>query len=327
MPQIVLEDKNKTPHNYIGHSQRQLKHNAIGTNHRSVPEYNKACKAFKRWAKLRVRSWQVKSSCASSSYYSGCAGLCLSKAGLPNGFGEYRETPIQFASKMEEYVKTNLVNTTGGCCGSTPAHIAAPKPRRIVVQKAMLRLSGINAVAIPEAGFLQDWRKANVAGSSRFREIISKGDNEGALEVVREQVASGANVVNVNMDEPLLNSKTKIKEFVNLIDSEPDVSKAPLTIDSSDWTTLTAGARCTQGRCIINSISLKDGEHSFLEKSQEVLMCEGVPVTIAFDEQGKPTLPKKKKAANMQKSSQTSEKKLCLIQTRSLLPPESRTLL
>ncbi|XXM93670.1 methionine synthase [Candidatus Hodgkinia cicadicola] len=214
-------------------------------------------------------------------------------AGLPNEFGEYSETPIQFASKMEDYVKTNLVNIIGGCCGSTPAHIAAlkpiagsAKPRRIVVQKAMLRLSGINAVAIPRSGFCKIGERANVAGSSRFREIISKGDNEGALEVVREQVASGANVIDVNMDEPLLNSKTKMKEFVNLIESEPDVSKVPLMIDSSDWATLTAGARCTQGRCIINSISLKDGEHSFLEKAQEVLMCGGVPVTIAFDEQG-----------------------------------------
>ncbi len=214
-------------------------------------------------------------------------------AGLPNEFGEYSETPQQFANKIKGYISDKLVNIIGGCCGSSPAHIAVlktlaagAKPREQTSRKPIFRLSGIDAITVERNKFYKIGESANVTGSIKFKRIISQGEYNKALDVVREQIANGANIIDINMDEALLNSELEIKEFINLIGSEPDISRVPLMIDSSNWSTLLAGIKCTQGKCIVNSISLKDGEREFLVKAQTVKMCGCAPTVIAFDELG-----------------------------------------
>ncbi|XXM93342.1 MAG: methionine synthase [Candidatus Hodgkinia cicadicola] len=222
-------------------------------------------------------------------------------AGLPNEFGEYNETPQQFASKINEYINDKLVNIVGGCCGSSPMHIAALKtltmgikPRAQADCKLALRLSGIDAITVKRNKFYRVGERANVTGSARFKQLILKREYNKALDILREQIANGADIVDINMDEALLNSESEMKEFINLISAEPDISRTPLMIDSSNWNTLLAGIKCTQGKCIVNSISLKDGERKFLARAQTIRMCGCVPIVIAFDELGQASSVRKR---------------------------------
>ncbi|XXM90166.1 methionine synthase [Candidatus Hodgkinia cicadicola] len=215
-------------------------------------------------------------------------------AGLPNEFGEYNETPQQFANKIKEYVKDGLVNIVGGCCGSSPAHIAALKrittharPRAVARSHThALTLSGIEALKINRNEFYKIGERANITGSAKFKQLIIRGKREEALEIIREQIANGANIIDINTDEALLNSSEEMKELINLIGSEPDISRTPLMIDSSNWDTLLMGIKCTQGKSIANSVSLKDGEVEFLSKAQTIRMCGCALIVIAFDELG-----------------------------------------
>lgn len=222
-------------------------------------------------------------------------------AGLPNEFGEYTETPQQFANKVKEYVDNKLVNIIGGCCGSSPAHIATLKtltvnsqPRKQIHRKPVFRLCGIDAITVERNKFYKIGESANVTGSVKFKRAIAQGEYSKALDIVREQIANGANIIDINMDEALLDSELEIKEFINLMGSEPDISRTPLMIDSSNWNTLLTGIKCTQGKCIVNSISLKDGEREFLTKAQTVKMCGSSPVVIAFDELGQANSAKRR---------------------------------
>ncbi|XXN13695.1 MAG: methionine synthase [Candidatus Hodgkinia cicadicola] len=222
-------------------------------------------------------------------------------AGLPNEFGEYTETPQQFANKLKAYADDKLVNIIGGCCGSSPAHIAMlkafaanAKPRKQPDRKPIFRLSGMDAITVERNKFYRIGERANVTGSIKFKRAITQGEYNKALDIVREQIANGANIIDINMDEALLDSELEIKEFINLIGSEPDIAKTPLMIDSSNWKTLLTGIKCAQGKCIVNSISLKDGEREFLIKAQAVKMCGSAPIVIAFDELGQANSAKRR---------------------------------
>ncbi|XXN19770.1 MAG: methionine synthase [Candidatus Hodgkinia cicadicola] len=214
-------------------------------------------------------------------------------AGLPNEFGEYDETPQQFASKLLRYTDNKLVNIIGGCCGSSPTHIAMlkklltnAKPRKQERREKSLKLSGIDSLTIKRKEFYKIGERANVTGSAKFKQLIVKNEYSKALDIIREQIRNGARVLDINVDEALLDSKREMRELVNLIGAEPDISRTPLMIDSSNWNVILAGIKCTQGKCIINSISLKDGETEFLKKAQMAKMCGSAIIIIAFDELG-----------------------------------------
>ncbi|XXN13813.1 MAG: methionine synthase [Candidatus Hodgkinia cicadicola] len=222
-------------------------------------------------------------------------------AGLPNEFGEYDETAQQFANKIKDYIANGLVNIIGGCCGSSPQHIAMIKtliahasPRKPAKCASALQLSGIDSIAIQRCGFCKIGERANVTGSAKFKQLIVKGEYEKALDVIRGQLDAGARVLDVNVDEALLDSEFEMKKLVNLIGSEPDISRVPLMVDSSNWNTLIAGIKCAQGKCIVNSISLKEGEAEFLTKAQTIKMCGSVPIAIAFDELGQANTTEKR---------------------------------
>ncbi|HEU0161965.1 MAG TPA: methionine synthase [Rhizomicrobium sp.] len=215
-------------------------------------------------------------------------------AGLPNEFGGYDETPEQMAEMIEEFARSGLVNIVGGCCGTKPEHIAAfgqaiagVTPRAIPEKPKYLRLSGLEPFTLtPDINFVNVGERTNITGSAKFRKLITAGDYEGALAVAREQVENGAQVVDVNMDEGMIDGEAAMTRFVNLIASEPDISKVPLMIDSSKWNVIQAGLKCCQGKVIVNSISLKEGEEAFLEHALEVRRFGAAVVVMAFDEVG-----------------------------------------
>ncbi|MFV8749000.1 methionine synthase [Nannocystaceae bacterium ST9] len=250
-----------------------------------------------------------------------CAISCYPNAGLPNAFGEYDELPAQTASELGEFVESKLVNIVGGCCGTTPAHIAAiadhvagKRPRsfplvdrRPVVEReteasdeleveqgehARLHageshFSGLEPLTIgPASGFIMIGERTNVTGSKRFANLIKAGDFDAALEVALQQVRSGANILDVNMDEGMLDSEQAMKTFLNLIASEPEIARVPIMIDSSKWSVIEAGMACVQGKAIVNSISLKEGEAEFLARAAQVQRFGAGVVVMAFDEQG-----------------------------------------
>ncbi len=215
-------------------------------------------------------------------------------AGLPNEMGEYDESPEAMASVLEEFLQSGFVNIVGGCCGTTPAHIKQIaervkkfKPRIPVKHKPLLRLSGLEPVVIhPETNFVNIGERTNVTGSRKFARLIKDGDFEEALSVARNQVEGGAQILDVNMDEGLLDSEAAMTKFLNLIASEPDIAKLPIMIDSSKWSVLEAGLKCLQGKGIVNSISLKEGEEVFKEHARKVLQYGAAVIIMAFDEKG-----------------------------------------
>ncbi|MEX0752687.1 MAG: methionine synthase, partial [Xanthobacteraceae bacterium] len=215
-------------------------------------------------------------------------------AGLPNEFGHYDETPEHMARLMGEFAASGLVNIVGGCCGTTPEHIraiadavAGKKPRAIPEIPPLLRLSGLEPFTLtPEIPFVNVGERTNVTGSARFRKLITEGDYTAALDVAREQVANGAQVIDVNMDEGLLDSENAMVTFLHLVASEPDISRVPVMVDSSKFPIIEAGLKCIQGKPVVNSISLKEGEAAFVAHAKIVRRHGAAVVVMAFDEQG-----------------------------------------
>jgi 5-methyltetrahydrofolate--homocysteine methyltransferase len=215
-------------------------------------------------------------------------------AGLPNQFGEYDLTATEMADIVAEYSASGLVNIVGGCCGTTPEHIAeiaarvkGHQPKSLSVKPRVMRLSGLEPFVADEAkGFINIGERTNVTGSARFKKLILEDELETALEVARQQVENGAQIIDINMDEGLLDSEGAMVRYLNLLGSEPDISRVPIMIDSSKWDVLKAGMKCVQGKGVVNSISLKEGEASFLEQAREIRRYGFAVVVMAFDETG-----------------------------------------
>lgn len=215
-------------------------------------------------------------------------------AGLPNQLGEYDETPQKMASQIREFIDEGLVNIVGGCCGTTPEHIACyaelvknATPHRPAAKEGFLRLSGLEELKVtPEINFVNIGERCNVAGSRRFLRLIQEKKYEEALQIARRQVEDGAQIVDVNMDDGLLDGLHEMSGFLNLLASDPDVARVPLMIDSSKWEVLEAGLKCVQGKCIVNSISLKNGEAEFLRHARLVRAYGAAVIVMAFDEKG-----------------------------------------
>jgi 5-methyltetrahydrofolate--homocysteine methyltransferase len=215
-------------------------------------------------------------------------------AGLPNEFGEYDETPGDMAAVVGEFAASGLVNMVGGCCGTRPEHIAALKqvisdvaPRTVPEVPVRCRLSGLEPLNIgPDDLFVNVGERCNVTGSAIFRRLIEADDYTTAVQVARQQVENGAQIIDVNMDEGMLDSEQAMVTFLNLIASEPDVSRLPVMIDSSKWSVIEAGLRCVQGKAVVNSISLKEGEASFVEQAKLVRAYGAAVIVMAFDERG-----------------------------------------
>lgn len=215
-------------------------------------------------------------------------------AGLPNEFGEYDESPEAMAVHIKEWAESGFLNIIGGCCGTTPAHIKAIaeavdgiQPRQRVENKHYCRLSGLEPLTItPESLFVNVGERTNVTGSLRFAKLIKEGDYDTALEVARQQVENGAQIIDINMDEGMLDSQEAMVTFLNLVAAEPDISRVPIMIDSSKWEIIEAGLKCIQGKGIVNSISLKEGEAKFIEQAKLVRRYGAAVIVMAFDEDG-----------------------------------------
>ncbi|MSR06783.1 MAG: methionine synthase [Gemmatimonadetes bacterium] len=227
---------------------------------------------------------------------------CHPNAGLPNEFGGYDDTPENMAAQLAEWAGHGLLNIVGGCCGTTPRHIKAIAeavknitPRVIPKIVPYTRLSGLEPLVIrPETLFVNVGERTNVTGSSKFAGLIKTGNYEGAIEIAREQVANGAQMIDVNMDEGMLDSKAAMVRFLSLIASEPDISRVPVMVDSSKWEVIEAGLKCIQGKGVVNSISLKEGEAAFIERARLVRRYGAAAVVMAFDEQGQADTVKRK---------------------------------
>ncbi len=223
-------------------------------------------------------------------------------AGLPNSLGLYDQTPDMMAEQVKEYVDEELVNILGGCCGTTekfielyPALVEGKKPHVPVEKPQNMWLSGLELLELtPERRFVNVGERCNVAGSRKFLRLINEKNYEEALSIARKQVEDGALVLDINMDDGLLDAKHEMVTFLNLLMSDPDISKVPMMIDSSDWEVITAGLKCVQGKSIVNSISLKEGEEKFLEKAREIKRLGAATVVMAFDEQGQATTYERK---------------------------------
>lgn len=227
-----------------------------------------------------------------------CFVSCYPNAGLPNPLSEtgYDETPEVTSSILEEFARSGFLNIVGGCCGTTPQHMRAVaeklrdmEPRRIPSPAPATRLSGLEPLTMtgePDAPFVMVGERTNVTGSPGFSKLIRNGDFEGAVSVAVQQVENGANIIDVNFDEGLLDSEECMRRFLNLIASEPGASKVPVMIDSSRWTVIEEGLKCIQGKCVVNSISLKEGEESFRRQAEAAMRYGAAVVVMAFDERG-----------------------------------------
>ena len=215
-------------------------------------------------------------------------------AGLPNSLGQYDQTPGEMAAEVKEFLDEGLVNIVGGCCGTTDEYISRfaslatnAAPHVPVPAPSFLCLSGLDLLEVrPESNFVNVGERCNVAGSRKFLRLINEKKYEEALEIARKQVEDGAQVIDVNMDDGLLDARTEMVNFLNLLASEPDIARVPVMIDSSDWQVIVAGLKCLQGKGIVNSISLKEGEESFLQHARTIRSLGAAVVVMAFDEQG-----------------------------------------
>lgn len=215
-------------------------------------------------------------------------------AGLPNQFGEYDQDAHEMGHQIEEFLKAGFINIVGGCCGTTPAHIKRiaelaklSRPRKKPQADSLMHLSGLEPLTLrPESNFLNVGERTNVTGSKKFLRLIKEGNYEEALSIAKDQVDGGAQVIDVNMDEGMLDSETAMTTFLNLIASEPDISRVPIMIDSSKWTVIEAGLKCVQGKAIVNSISLKEGEEKFIEQAHKIKQYGAAVIVMAFDEVG-----------------------------------------
>ncbi|HEY3639395.1 MAG TPA: methionine synthase [Rhizomicrobium sp.] len=225
-------------------------------------------------------------------------------AGLPNAFGGYDDGPESMAEVMGEFARSGLVNIIGGCCGTTPEHIRAfgdavrgVEPRAVPEKPRYLRLSGLEPFTLtPETNFVNIGERTNITGSAKFRKLIAANDYEAALEVARSQVENGAQIIDINMDEGLIDSEAAMRRFLSLIAAEPDIARVPVMIDSSKWSVIEAGLKVVQGKPIVNSISLKEGEAPFVDQARKVLRYGAAVVVMAFDEQGQADTAERKLA-------------------------------
>ncbi len=223
-----------------------------------------------------------------------CFISCYPNAGLPNAFGGYDQSASEMAALVADFAGEGWLNVVGGCCGSTPEHIAAiaeavrsHPPRKPSTPVAALRLSGLEALTIEkEHSFMMVGERTNVTGSPKFSKLIIAGDYEAALSVARQQVESGANILDINVDEGMLDSEAVMETFLHLLVADPEISRVPIMIDSSKWSVLEKGVKCIQGKCILNSISLKDGEETFLKRARLAQRYGAAVIVMAFDEEG-----------------------------------------
>src|SRR5437667_476624 len=219
---------------------------------------------------------------------------CYPNAGLPNAFGGFDETPELMARDLHGFAASGWLNVVGGCCGTTPAHIAAIaeavrglKPHQPASPEPYSRFSGLEPLTIrPDTSFVNIGERTNVTGSPQFAKLVLSGDYEGALAVARQQVDGGAQIIDVNMDEAMLDSKDAMSTFLRLTASEPDLARVPIMIDSSKWEVIEAGLKCVQGKGIVNSISLKEGEEAFRRHARLIKRYGAAVVVMAFDEVG-----------------------------------------
>ncbi len=225
-------------------------------------------------------------------------------AGLPNAFGEYDESPDQMAKIVGEFAASGLVNIVGGCCGTTPAHIEAlaaavadATPRSLAEPAPAMRLSGLEPLNITEDSlFVNVGERTNITGSARFRKLIKDGDYDTALSVAAQQVENGAQVIDVNMDEGMIDGVAAMDRFLKLVATEPDISRVPVMVDSSKWEVIEAGLKCVQGKAIVNSISMKEGEEKFVEQATLCRKYGAAAVVMAFDEDGQADTLERRKA-------------------------------
>ncbi|KYQ96884.1 cobalamin-dependent methionine synthase [Tieghemostelium lacteum] len=223
-----------------------------------------------------------------------CFVSCYPNAGLPNAFGGYDETPESMAEVIKEFAETGLLNIVGGCCGTSPDHIRAFSqvtkgilPRRVPTLTPYSRLSGLEPLIFtPELNFVNVGERCNVSGSRRFANLIKANKYEEALSVARQQVEAGAQIIDINMDEGMIDAVQAIKKFLCFIGSEPEISRVPIMLDSSNFAVIESGLKCVQGKCVVNSISLKVGEELFIEQARIVKQYGAAVVVMAFDEQG-----------------------------------------
>lgn len=219
---------------------------------------------------------------------------CHPNAGLPNEFGGFDQTPDEMATHLQDFLSNQWVNILGGCCGTTPDYIAAiaqaadnMPPRMVSRVDPLMRLSGQEALTLrDDSNFLMIGERTNVTGSRRFARLIRNDEYEEAVEVARQQVLGGAAVIDINMDDALLDGEAAMTRYLNLIAAEPDIAKVPIMLDSSKWSVIEAGLRCVQGKAIVNSISLKDGEEEFLRRARLIRQYGAATVVMAFDEEG-----------------------------------------
>ena len=243
-------------------------------------------------------------------------------AGLPNELGEYEDTPEVMASVLGEMLDEGWLNLVGGCCGTTPAHIAAiadkvkeSNARRKPTPRQDFVVSGLEPLVWKdESLFINIGERTNVTGSARFKRLIKRGNFDEALDVAREQVENGAQIIDVNMDEGLLDGIACMQRFLNLIAGEPDIARVPIMIDSSDWDVIEAGLQCAQGKCIVNSISLKDGESRFIERATKCKQYGAAVIVMAFDEEGQ--------AASYERRIEIMERAYRLLVEEIHFPPE-----
>lgn len=226
-----------------------------------------------------------------------CAVSCYHNAGLPNEMGEYDETPSQMAESVRKMALAGSVNIVGGCCGTTPEHIKAVaeavkgiSPRAIPEPDDVLYVSGLESVAVDRKNnFTNVGERTNVAGSRKFAKLIAAGDYETGLQIAAGQIENGASIIDINMDDAMLDSRLEMEKFLRYVSNDPAVAKAAIMIDSSHWETLVSGLKNAQGKCIVNSISLKEGEEIFIEKAREIKALGAAIIVIAFDEEGQAT--------------------------------------
>lgn len=229
--------------------------------------------------------------------FAACAVSCYPNAGLPNEMGEYDETPSQMAESVRKMALAGSVNIVGGCCGTTPEHIKAVaeavkgiSPRAIPEPDDVLYVSGLESVAVDRKNnFTNVGERTNVAGSRKFAKLIAAGDYETGLQIAAGQIENGAGIIDINMDDAMLDSRLEMEKFLRYVSNDPAVAKAAIMIDSSHWETLVTGLKNAQGKCIVNSISLKEGEEKFIENAREIKALGAAIIVIAFDEEGQAT--------------------------------------
>lgn len=229
--------------------------------------------------------------------FAACAVSCYPNAGLPNEMGEYDETPSQMAESVRKMALAGSVNIVGGCCGTTPEYIKAVaeavkgiSPRAIPEPDDVLYVSGLESVAVDRKNnFTNVGERTNVAGSRKFAKLIGAGDYETGLQIAAGQIENGAGIIDINMDDAMLDSRLEMEKFLRYVSNDPAVAKAAIMIDSSHWETLVTGLKNAQGKCIVNSISLKEGEEIFIEKAREIKALGAAIIVIAFDEEGQAT--------------------------------------